>query len=147
MDKIIELLEKVKLETQDINKSFIYDFLIGNKEEVTKKDFLENSLNEMSNNYEWDEQKVLSNNIATILDDQKFSTVITFEEFIKDLEITISLKSINELKEIFVMNNISKGKINKFTLDSVGLIYPYFDNIYFFDTQNQYILFSLGYVD
>lgn len=101
MDKVIVLLEKVKLETQDINKSFIYDFLIGNKEEVTKNDFLENSLKEMSSNFVWDEQKILSYNIATILDDQKFSTVITFEEFINDLKKNNSVKINKRIKRNF----------------------------------------------
>ena len=59
MKNIIYELEKIKIETQDINHNFIYDFIASNKGEINKNDFLERALGEISDNYEWDERKTL----------------------------------------------------------------------------------------
>ena len=48
MGKIIKLLEKIEKETRDVNMNFIYNFIVSNKKEINKNDFLVKTLKEIS---------------------------------------------------------------------------------------------------
>jgi hypothetical protein len=146
MERIIELLDRIKNETQEINHNFIYDFLAKNKEDVSRNDFLTNSLKKISNDYEYGENEILTGDPSEILRNKKYSENISFGDFVDYLIKTIPVGYKNELITAFD-DFVSRAEIYKFDYDIVELIYPYFDNIFFIETQNNYIVFSLGYVD
>lgn len=146
-EKIIKLLEKIETTTREINKNFIFDFLFGNKAELSKDDFFEKSLLKISDDYKWDERKILSSNLKEILNNPEYNLKIFYNELITNLAETIPAGYMDELGKLLSLNQIPVALINKFTIKSVSLVYPYFDNIFFIETQDQYIFFSLGYID
>lgn len=141
------MLKKIETETPEINKNFIFDFFVGDKAKIVRDDFLGESLREVSDNYEWDKQKKLLADLKKILNDQKYSSQIASAEFLVALAKTIPAGYQDEIKELLEKNRILDSVINKFTPESISLVYPYFDNIFFIETANQYVFFSLGYID
>lgn len=147
INKIKDLLAEVSFKTQDVNHNLIYDIFIEQKDQIKKSDFLTEKIKEISENFSWDKEGVLKDNIRSIINENKYLSQVSFNVFIDNIKEIIKGEYAERVAKIIKEEIPRKVVIKKIDSEVVDLIYPFFELIFLLESESKYLLISLGYAD
>lgn len=141
--KIKNTLKGISDKTQKINHHLIFDLIDKRKFNNGILNFLKNTLPQLSEDNPFYESEKVKNYLASVDISQ---LQITFDDFIVLLNKIIE-KDSQSVIQIFKKELSIKSKIYKFESVFGDIVYPFYDAIFFIETEDDYLLFCIGYAD